>query len=238
MAKRVIDFEQVDTPDNATLSDVLGGKNKASQALITRKIKDTNMYEVVPQKDFDNTTLENVSKVTPMQSDLVDGGVKTNCLNQDLLLYHRHFLSEFPSLHKPQAVVGDNDNWVQFVNFPLPEFAMIHGQRKYYKTEYDDIIVVTSDYPQFPPRGVHFNENSPNLPIFRQVLGGHVFDDIVCSSSEYKENIRQLENMGWMWMCFHHENYSWNFNARDIKAGDNLYKYIEMLFARLSGAEV
>lgn len=238
MSTRVINFNKVDAPDNATISDVLGKDKKASQALITRKNKDTNIYEVVPQKDFDNTTLENVAKVTPMQSDLVDGGVKTNCLDQDLMLYHRYFLSEFPNLPEPQAVIGDNDNWVHFVNFPLPEYAIVHGQKKYFKTEYDDIIVVTSDYPQFPPRGVHFNENSPNLPIIKQALGNHVFDGIVGTSNEYKENIRQLENMGWMWMCFHHANYSWNFNTKNIKDGDNLYKYIEMLFARLSGAKV
>lgn len=238
MAPRIINFDHVNTPDNATLHDVLGPNSNASQALVTRRNNDTKVYEVVPRHSFDDTDLRNVTKVTPMQSDLVDGGVKSELITQDMALYHRYFLSEFPTLHNSQALIGDNDDWIKLINFPLPEFAMIHGEKRYYKIETDNIVIVTADYPDFPPKGVHFHENSPNIEIFDAVLNTHIFSGVTGVSDGYKRDISQLENRGWRWMCFHHEDFKWNFNLHDIKAGDGLYKYIEMLFARLAGAQV
>jgi|GEM_PF-1436240 len=238
MAPRIINFDYVSIPDHATVYDALGPNSTASQALVTRRNNNTDVYEVVPKHSFDDTDLRNVTKVTPMQSDLVDGGVKSDLITQDMALYHRYFLSGFPTVRNSQAMIGDNDDWIKLVNFPLPEFAMIDGERHYYQTETDNIVIITADYPDFPPKGVHFHEKSPNINMFEKVLNSHIYNGVRGVSGEYKRDISQLENMGWRWMCFHHEDYRWNFNRSDIKAGDGLYKYIEMLFARLAGAQV
>lgn len=238
MATRIINFDHVQTPDTATINDVLGPDSNASQVLVTRRNNDTDVYEVVPKQNFNNTDMNNVTKVTPMQSDLVDGGIKTDLINQELYMYYHYFLSEFPYVKNSRAVIGDNEDWIELINFPLPAFTTVNGRRIDFRTEVDNIVIITSDYPDFPPRGVHFHKNSPNLEIFQQALNSHVFDGILGVSHKHKDEIKQLEDQGWMWMCFHYDDYRWNFNSRNIKSGDCLYKYIEMLFARLSGAQV
>jgi hypothetical protein len=140
-----------------------------------------------------------------------------------------HFLSEFefsvPTI-KPSLNIEDNWEYIMIKNFPLSDE---------FRPDHENITIVTIDYPDFGPGGIHVPNNSPNLSHIKSVLGGHVFENERISQlgGEYGKHVEEIP--GWTWVCYHYDGWKWNFNPNNIMCGDNLFKFIVALYANLSG---
>jgi hypothetical protein len=138
------------------------------------------------------------------------------------------FLNEFSysnSSIKPSIEVGPECRWVKIKKFPLPDT---------FHPDYEDIAMVTAEYPDFPPGGIHVVTGSPNVHAIENLLGGHVYEDAGKWGGDIGDHVEDLP--GWTWICFHYKDWTWNFNPGSIMAGDCLYKFIISVQANLSGA--
>lgn len=166
-----------------------------------------------------------------------DFGIKESFLKKDLILIKKYFLNEFSGVKSRGIRVGGDKgiDWVLFKKFPLPDtFTDKKGKVYKYKPDYEDILFVLSEYPKIPPFGVHIRSKSPNKNLIKKALG-HTFNSIPYSGERYEKISDDLSEKGWSWICFHYANDTWNFNTNNIRKGDNLFTYIESLFAFLSG---
>lgn len=140
-----------------------------------------------------------------------------------------HFLSSFrfkDDRIKPSISVGPDWKFIIIKNFPLSDE---------YNIDHEDILIVLIDYPDIGPAGVHIREKSTNSRMIRDKIG-HVYSYDLPGrlSSEHARYVEELP--GWNWICFHYEDWHWNFNPRNVLGGDNLDKYIQALYVHLCGA--
>lgn len=98
-----------------------------------------------------------------------------------------------------------DDNTLLIRAFPLPDD---------YNPDYIDLWITISGYPNVPPPSINIPSNSPQHQQLDKHLGGHVFDS--------------------GWICYSY-NHSWKLNPNNLLAGDCLFKFVENIFAALSG---
>lgn len=153
-------------------------------------------------------------------------------------LAKKYFEKEAPSLHRLfsrfESSSGEPVTWaarldakvpyMEIKNFPLPD--------SYCPKDYEDIIISLANYPDSPPNGIYIHKNSiTNLEKIKSALEGHIYDITYNAKDSYKN----LEDKGWLWICFHMENNSWKYNFDSPMKGDCLYGYLLLLFAALDG---
>lgn len=103
---------------------------------------------------------------------------------KDLLIkdlgYVREFLNDFAQEPERGIVLDNNLNWVILKNFPLPD-AFHNGYRKVkFKPDYEDILLVTTQYPDCGPWGIHIKKGSKNANSIAEALGGgHVYSGVM-----------------------------------------------------------
>ena len=201
------------------------------------KPKNKSVKKITKELTLKNN-LKKYKSIQVNHLDAQDLGVKESLLKKDLILIKKYFLNEFSGVKSRGIRVGGGDkgiDWVLFKKFPLPDnFTDKKGTVYEYKPDYEDILFVLSEYPKIPPFGVHIRSDSPNKRLIKKALG-HTFNGIPYSGERYEKISNDLSEKGWSWICFHYANDTWNFNTSDIKKGDNLFSYIESLFAFLSG---
>jgi len=156
---------------------------------------------------------------------------------RDLLIedlgYVREFLNDFSQEPKREIVLDKNLDWVILKNFPLPDSFQNGFRKVQFAPDYEDILLVTTQYPNCGPWGIHIKKDSPNDVAIAQALGGgHVYGGVMGGrTSDYASVV----DKDWKWVCFHTDNQSWNFNYNNLRAGDCLWKYIITLFAGFQG---
>jgi hypothetical protein len=125
-----------------------------------------------------------------------------------------------------------DDNTLLIRAFPLPDD---------YSPDHIDLLFVICGYPEVPPAGVHIPAKSPNRQQIRDHLGGHVQANSTLvldnTPASYRKYVEELAKQGWDWICYHYKDWSWQhpMNPNNLLAGDCLYKFIENVFAALSG---
>jgi len=200
---------------------------------------DTGVFEVIPIEEARNKNLDGYESITSIQTPIVRGGYKFDCLKKDIsLIYDLYKMTGNLPQGRPIELMGPNapkdPDYLILRNFPLPDhFTDSKNNKKIpYSKDFEDIVVVIPDYPDSGPRGVHIKTDSPDLPVIQKALEGHIFSDIIGS----RYDLSGLKERGWKWVCFHHAGDVWNFNPKNISAGDCLAKYLETLIAAMSGA--
>lgn len=144
--------------------------------------------------------------------------MRERLLGKELELIERRFLRQFPD----RRFMEVDDNILVFRGFPLPDD---------YTPDRVDLLIVTLGYPDVPPAGVHIPSNTPNRGQIADRLGGHVYNSV---PSSLREHVEELDGR-WTWICYHYSDWVWRLNPNNLLSGDCLYKYIENVFAALSG---
>jgi hypothetical protein len=123
-----------------------------------------------------------------------------------------------------------DDNKLLIGGFPLPDD---------FTPDHIDLLFVIAGYYEVPPASIHIPANSPNRQQITDRLGGHVQHNsslvLDHTPASYRKYVEELAKQGWDWICFHHRDLSWKLNPNNLLAGDCLYKFIENIFAALSG---
>ena len=148
--------------------------------------------------------------------------LRDRLLDQELELIATRFLGEFPGRDRSLEL---DDNTLLIGAFPLPDD---------YSPDYAEFLFIISGYPEVPPAGIHIPSDSPLRQQIAKHLGGHVYGRGLIPESDLKY-IEKFTKYGSEWTCFHYESYSWKLNPNNLLAGDCLYKFIENVFAALSG---
>lgn len=162
------------------------------------------------------------------QTDLSKGAtLRDQLLNIEYELISR-FLADFHG--KPRSIELKH-NYLLISAFPLPDS---------YATDHVDLLFIITAYYDLPPAGIHIPRNTPNRDQIIAHLGGHVTSGTPSYVLEhtpaiYREEVKKLADLGWDWICYHYKNWTWKLNSQKLLAGDCLFKYVENIFAALSG---
>lgn len=228
-----INFQEFSVDDSNYLADVTD-IGDAAQIL---ERNDDGVYQVITAEEAKKKKLSELGDILINQTAIEKGGVKDSYLMKDLTLIKKHFMEEFSDLNTREIVLDDELNWVKFINFPMPDyFINANGIKKCYTPDFEDIVIVINEYPENGPFGIHIKKGSPNKARIQEVLGGHIYNEVL-GNSIHAEKVSELKEKGWDWVCFHYvKGRKWNFNRNDLRKGDCLATYIENLFAALSGA--
>ena len=237
MARKRINFEDIDVQEDSPVIDLV----PVSAGQITAQRPD-GTFEVITREDAERKRIREYISVSTNQQDIVRGSVKSDLLLQDLKLFHKYFLSDFDGIQTTIDLCGDDpDNdpdYILISKFPLPDQLLNSNRSGSIQRDWEDVIVVITDYPEYGPFGIHVRDNSPNKELIESALEGHQFDNpIGHPDSDYKESVKDLEKLGWIWICFHYRDSAWHINHKDLKMGDCLAKYLENLYAALCGAK-
>lgn len=197
---------------NATISDVVP-INVTS--ILNRQ------GQVIPRSDFERTPLPESFETNLTE---IDKGAydKSTLLALEVYLIESD-INQFTNPQNLQRVAwaGDSGNYIRVQNFPLP-----NG----FKPDSIDLIVVTSDYPSFPPVGLHIAKTDSNDRIIKQIekaMQGHIYDGAAIDPAE--------EISGYHWVCYHFRNHQWQFAINNPTQGDNISKFLKNFFALLEG---
>ena len=232
---RVIDWKGADTPKGTSLKDVFEKNNMEDVTCTLVVNKDKRLRQLVPQEDFIDTEVEDGDMIVPVQSDLVDGG---NLFERSIEREMPMMVDFFHQLDVNMANLHAEINptgWIRFCNFPLPEHTKVAGRSRPFYHNSEDILIVLNHYPQKPPLGFFFREDSPNRALIEQVFVEHVYDELLIGSEDDQRQIRELKELGWRWVCYHFEE-NWKYDRLNVAKGDSLAKYIQFVHARLGGA--
>ena len=130
------------------------------------------------------------------------------------------FLDQFSASRngKRSVQIVEDGELVILKNFPLPNKYLPHDEI--------DLVLVTSNYPQKPPQGMHVLQSRENGKLLSQLQEkfGHTYDRAAVSEAEEIE--------GYSWLCVHYKNFKWEF---DLDWGDNLYKLLTVFSNLLEG---
>lgn len=164
------------------------------------------------------------------QRDIEKGAsLRDRLLDRGFDLITHCFLSEFPG--KSRTLEMDETTLI-IRAFPLPDS---------YTPDHVDLLFEITGYPVLPPAGVYIPATAPNRDQIAKHLNGHVMtrtpsyvlDRIPINS---RKSVEQLAQQGWgSWLCLHYVQWSWRLNYHNLLRGDCLYKFIENVFAALSG---
>ena len=127
------------------------------------------------------------------------------------------FLDQFEPAKRRSVHILEGGELVIIKNYPLPD--------KYHPDEID-LVLVTSNYPQSPPQGMHVMQSAENRALLSQLNAkfGHTYNNAAVSEAE--------DIAGYSWLCLHYSGYKWQF---DLDYGDNIYKLLVTFFALLEG---
>lgn len=117
-----------------------------------------------------------------------------------------------------QVELDDGLEYVMFHNFPLPSSF---GYRAI------PVLIVTSNYPDLPPPGLHIPGAFPATNEISRKFG-HVL-----TSPVYRDKVEELQNAGWHWVCWHYQDWRWQYSPRQIHDGDNLFKFLLTFYENL-----
>lgn len=153
--------------------------------------------------------------------------LRDRLLDYECTLIATRFLVHFDS--QPRTLELDEDALI-IRAFPLPDD---------YSIDQIDLLFVICGYPDLPPAGVHIPSTTPNKEQIREHLGGHVMATssyvLDHTPERYRKYVEELNKQGWDWICFHFKDWSWNLKPYNLLSGDCLFKYVENVFAALSG---
>lgn len=145
-------------------------------------------------------------------------------LISDLSILYANFISSKLDDGIESSVEIDpvNSEYIWIKNFPLPK-RRIFGSHPYINMAVDII-----GYPHHPPAGVHLPREDQNTPKVRDALGGHILD---YDAVPYKE-VAEFDQR-WVWVCYHYDDWSWDFNPRDLSDGDSIASYLMSLHVEI-----
>jgi len=234
MARRIpVDGYAIDTANAYTLEDLMKKNllNSKGGAIVTYQNGDTKH---VPVQEYHNQPLDVVEVVELNQVPIRKGALSDFRIRKKFLDMELprvcDFLAGFrfkDARIRPEIELDDNYNWIIIHNFPLSDD---------YSPDYEDIIIITAEYPDNGPIGIHIRNNSKNKSkMIEKMGGGHALEreQYYQFTSPGYENIFDVPDS--TWICFYYENFQWNFFPNDVMRGDNLTKYIKALQANLSG---
>lgn len=229
MARRkqtIIDGTIVDVQPDSTIRDVL------TMAGIDHIPNIVSGGEVISARDF-NRPIPPHDIITNQRNMDKGASFRDRLLNKKFDLISG-FLGKFDGI--PRSVQLDH-NYILINGFPLND--------DYLPDDHVNILIVTVGYPDIPPAGIHFPSIARSRDKIAQHLGGHVLSRLgnflpAHIPESYRNKITKFSNAladnGWVWICFHYQDWRWKFNPVNIMSGDCLYKYCcENLFAALSG---
>ena len=110
--------------------------------------------------------------------------------------------------------IDANGDLVVIRNFPLADG---------YDPDFVDLLLLTHRYPDAPPEGLYLLERN-NAEVIAQL--SRKFN--VMQSAAYSAPTVP----GYRWICFHHSGHGWKFNRRNVRAGDNLRKFLVGFYAQ------
>lgn len=186
--------------------------------------------EVITPGDYDRPAPPRmILNATPIEK---GGSLRDRLLDQEFKLIAR-FLWEFPGRCRFMEI---DDEKLVIRAFPLPDD---------YTPDHIDLLIVTLGYPNVPPAGVHIPANSPNRGQIREHLNGHVMSGIPShlldhAPESYREQLKEVVGDGWDWCCYRYTDWKWRkppINPNTLLSTDGLYKFIENVFAALSGGQ-
>lgn len=185
--------------------------------------------EVITPSDYDRPAPPHgmITNPTPIEKGAT---LRDRLLDQEFKLI-AHFLGEFPG--RPRSMEIDEATLV-IRAFPLPDD---------YTPDHIDLLIVTLGYPTLPPAGIYIPAISPNRKQIAEHLGGHLMSGTPShllnhTPSSYHEQLKEVAGDGWDWCCFHYKDWEWRkppVNPNRLLSTDGLYKFVENVFAALSG---
>lgn len=122
------------------------------------------------------------------------------------------FISEFgPSTNGEARVTGVNrtGELLTLRNFPLPDD---------FSPDYMDALLVIANYPGRPPVGLYVLNRNNRLLMNRLEQVFNLFRDKAFHTAPAIP--------GYTWICYHYEEQTWRYNARNPATGDNLRKFL------------
>jgi len=205
MAKRrsvIIDGQVQEVPANATMSQVV--------PLEVQSVS-TSRGQRISRRDMDRTPVDPDMRTN--YTELEKANDRHALLSWDLSQLQNRLVNEFEPMRdgSPRIVSADrNGEYVKVINFPLPDR---------FTPDTIDLLLVTTGYPGKPPLGIHAlrNNNEQLLAQFNDHFRGHVFTDGYSGAEEIS---------GYSWICYHHKDQAWRFNAQNPAQGDNLSKML------------
>jgi hypothetical protein len=218
MARRksaIIDGKIILDDTGGTIRDVLGRAGKGNPPSVV------SGGEIIPATDFNRPAPAHdmLTNLTPLEK---GAALRDRLLDQEFELIASRFLCEFPGRERSLEL---DDNTLLIRAFPLPDD---------YNPDHIDLLLVISGYPEVPPAGIHIPSQSPLRQQIDKHLGGHVHGRGSLPESDLGY-VEGLTNYGRDWLCYSYHNRSWKLNPNTLLAGDCLYKFIENVFAALSG---
>lgn len=182
--------------------------------------------EIITAADFDQP-LPDHDMLVNLTAISKGATLRDRLLDYECTLIATRFLVLFDD--KPRSLELD-DNTLIIRSFPLPDD---------YSIDCLDILFAVCSYPDFPPAGLHIPSNTPNRQQIREHLGGHVMANsqhvLNHTPERYRQYVEGLARDGWDWVCYHFHDWSWKLKPHNLLAGDCLYKYVENVYAALSG---
>lgn len=207
-----------DAPVTVGQALVALGKEDASSVVIDA--------EVVRPEDYGRAVPP--TGLITNQVPISKGGLKAQLLEQEVRLIRERFLAEFPPPPARGVSLDPSGDVLLIENFPLPD---------HYRPDFSKLAIVTVGYPDVPPAGVHVpGDDARRLSKIRSALGGHVFRASELPSS-YRDKVEELDDFGMEWVCYHYDGWAWDLDPRDLLQGDCLYKYVENVYAAISGGD-
>lgn len=136
-----------------------------------------------------------------------------------------NFLSPIYANNGKRAKIALNDYcgvaFLQIMDFPLPN--------RFGQNDTEDILLALPNYPSEPPHGIHIAKGSANKQKISDALAGHIFGQtMVAPQHDYGDLDKTTD-----WVCFHYENYRWNYDYNNPTQGDCLYKYLQHIWEAL-----
>jgi len=205
----IIDQEQTYVDKNATIADVVDEN--------VRQVV-TNTGVVIPLSEFCKTPV--AEDITTNLHSIEKGDSVLGQLHQDLELT-QNLLDRFEPCKNGEprvAILEAGNRFMVIRNYPLPDN---------YQPDYIDVVLDVANYPSRPPVGAYIliNNNESIIERIQKIFGNHIFEDNAYYQAEKLQ--------GFAWICLHYKAHKWFYNANNIRKGDNIAKFLEMLFVKL-----
>ncbi|MCB1878200.1 MAG: hypothetical protein KDH88_19670 [Chromatiales bacterium] len=174
---------------------------------------------IIPKSEFTQAPVPD--SFTKNLTGMIRAHDKQALLNADAANLQRMLTVEFDpptNGERRQVSVHPGGEYLVVRNFPLPN---------QYRPDHIDLLLVTTGYPGRPPVGMHVKKNG-NSALIGQLerLFGHTFGSAAISDAE------QID--GWAWICYHYQGNTWQYNARNLRSGDNIWKFLDSFYNELS----
>jgi len=219
------------------LAEVVPGYNSGATEFIVED-KAQGKVEVMSREDLSSMTPENIGTVVPkpFQGSIVDGAdeIVEHFLHKEFPYMMQFFQAH--GLPNPQITYEfetAGEYWLK-VDFPLPQQVTLDNGEVYtYPYDRESFLFVLNSYPAGPPIGFHVPKESRNIKVMEKIFKTHMYDSAVLENSHVSDSLEE----NWHWICFHHDNHSWQFNRNNIREGDSLSYFFYYIYYKLAGLE-